>query len=260
MNDGYILLLRKIMDTSFYKNVNTCHLAIHCLLRANFRKTKLVINKEDFELMRGQFITSIEHLSNETGLSRQNTRTSLKILANTKFLTKESTNQMTIIKINKYDELQAFKELTIEQTNNRTNKPLTNDQQATNKPLTTDNEVNTLNTLKELTPVQLIVEEFKKLKGYDKIKDWNKQHFSRYLKPAKKMLEILPINECLEVLQLEGTKLNQGTKREDWVLEWVIAKIPDYQLKKQAEVKKQQEQQEAQDRYAKLEESRKRTI
>jgi len=130
------------------------------------------------------------------------------------------------------------------------------------KQISTDEPKDTYKdiVIKTLQPIQVIVEEFKKLKGYDKIKDWDKQHFARHLKPAKKMLEILPISECLEVLQLEGTKLNQGTKREDWVLEWVIAKIPDYQLKKQAEVKKQQEQQEAQDRYAKLEESRKRAI
>jgi len=128
------MLFRKIWDTSFYRNPKTCHLVIHLLLRANFKSNKIIFNQQELKIERGSFITSIGNLSEETGLSLQNVRTSLKTLENIHFLTRKPTNQFTLISIQKYEDYQN--------PNIPSNKPLTNHQQTTNKRPTTNNKDN----------------------------------------------------------------------------------------------------------------------
>ena len=76
---GFITLHRQILDWEWYKDVNTAFLFIHLLLSANFVdamfKGKLI--------KRGQLVTSLSHLSTETGLSVQQTRTALSHLVST---------------------------------------------------------------------------------------------------------------------------------------------------------------------------------
>lgn len=76
VNNNFIKLSRKILDWEWYTDTNTKTLFIHCLLRANWKKSKF--KGETVE--RGEFITSLQSLSNETGLSLQNVKTALKHL------------------------------------------------------------------------------------------------------------------------------------------------------------------------------------
>lgn len=74
-------------------------------------------------------MTSLDKLSDETGLTVQEVKTALKKLISSKCITKKSTNKYTIITVVNYDSYQ--------QTNN---KPITNGQQTNNKPITTTNK------------------------------------------------------------------------------------------------------------------------
>jgi len=130
MSTGFVKLFRKIMNTSFYKKPNTSHLAHHLIYRANRFPTKMIFNDKEIELQSGELITGRRVLSNETGLSEQETRTSLKILVNTGFLTIKTTNKFSIIRIKKYSDYQNG--------NSKVTSTLTNQQPTSNQPVTTD--------------------------------------------------------------------------------------------------------------------------
>lgn len=101
-NKGFVQLNRRtILESDCFKNgsSNEFKLFIFCILRANY-KTE---NCYGVELKEGEFITSIRHLSRDTGLSEQNVRTALKNLTLTHFLTQLSKRwKYTIIKVNDY--------------------------------------------------------------------------------------------------------------------------------------------------------------
>ena len=76
LSKGYIRLFRQFIDWEWFTDVNTCHLFQYCLLRANHKNTVW----RGREIKKGQFITSLRTMSTETGLSLQQSRTSLKKL------------------------------------------------------------------------------------------------------------------------------------------------------------------------------------
>ena len=130
---GYISLHRQIQSWEWYKNPNTAFLFIHLLLSANFTDTRFMGKK----IRRGQVVTSLPSLANETGLSIQNVRTALKHLISTGEITDDSCRTYRIITVVKYNEYQT---VTDKLTDNQqtTNRQLTDDQQHHNN----DNNVN----------------------------------------------------------------------------------------------------------------------
>lgn len=90
---------------------------------------------------RGSFVTSLDSLAKELGLSVQEIRTALKRLISTGELTSKSTNKYRIITVVNYEMYQ--------QVNKQPNSPLTGNQQATNKQLTTIEEYIEYKTNKE---------------------------------------------------------------------------------------------------------------
>lgn len=127
MYRGYVKDWRKILEWEWYTDYKTCHLFRHCILKANIEDKQW----RGQEIEKGSFITSLENLSKETGLSVQNIRTSFKKLTNE--LTIKTTNRNTIISIKNYENYQGLtNELTI-------------NQQTTNKQLTTTKEYKNIN-------------------------------------------------------------------------------------------------------------------
>ena len=75
-NNNFIKLSRKILDWEWYTDEHTKTLFIHCLLKANWKKGSF----RGVSVKRGEFITSLQNLANETGLSVQSVRTAIKHL------------------------------------------------------------------------------------------------------------------------------------------------------------------------------------
>lgn len=121
---GYIKFYRKILNWEWFTDVNTCHFFHYCLLRANYDSQRFM----GVEIPRGSFVSSLDSMSMETGLSVQNIRTCIKKLEKSKNLTSKSTNKFTIINIVNYE---VYQDENFE-TNKQINKRLTNDQQTTN--------------------------------------------------------------------------------------------------------------------------------
>ena len=101
--EGWIKLHRKMLDWEWYKDNNTKILFLHLLLTANHKDK----NWQGQTILRGQKLTSLEHLSKETGLSVQQTRTALNKLKLTNEITIKTTNKNTLITIEKYDDYQC---------------------------------------------------------------------------------------------------------------------------------------------------------
>lgn len=121
---GFIALHRTLLDWEWYSEPNTCRVFIHCLLKANWKDK----NYRGKVVKRGHFLTSLEVLAQETGLSVRNIRTSIKNLKATNELTIISTRQGTEIIVNNYD---LYQEPTSKATHELTDERQTGDKQAT---------------------------------------------------------------------------------------------------------------------------------
>lgn len=121
---GFITLHRQITEWEWYKDGNTKDLFLHLLLTANFTDTRFMGRK----IKRGQIVTSLSSLAEETGMSVQNVKTALKHLISTNEVTNVSTQQYRIITVVKYDEYQSITNV------------ITNDQQTPNKRPTNDQQ------------------------------------------------------------------------------------------------------------------------
>ncbi len=118
-NNGFITLDRNILKWRWYKDSSVFKLFIYCLLKANWEDGEF----GDEIVKRGSFITSIKHLSKDTGLTIQQVRTALKKLERTGEIFKQTSNTHTTITITNYSKYQ--------------DKNATNEQQTSNKRVTT---------------------------------------------------------------------------------------------------------------------------
>ena len=124
-NNGFIVLSKKMLKWGWYQDNNTKVLFIHLLLIANWEEKKW----QEIKIKRGQVVTSINHLAQQTNLTVQQVRTSLNKLISTNEITKTSTNKYTLITIKNYKKYQDY--------NKEENKRITNEQQTNNNQITT---------------------------------------------------------------------------------------------------------------------------
>lgn len=162
---GFIVIHRKILNWEWYTDSNTKALFLHCLIKANY-EDKIW---RGIEIKRGSFVTSLENLSAETGLTVSQVRTSLDHLLSTGELKKDTNNRFTLITVNNYEIYQDRqnndtgmqnrtrnrKQIASETANkshaksqsNRTRnrKPVANESQTNNKQIATTNNINNKN-------------------------------------------------------------------------------------------------------------------
>jgi DnaD/phage-associated family protein len=131
---------------------------------------------------RGQVVTSVARIAQDTRLSTQVVRTCLNRLKSTNEITSESTSKYTIITISKYDTYQDGSDDDNEEDNKEINKQITNEQQTNNKQITTNknekNDKNEKNVRSSSCSLERVVEfynnnislitpfEFEKLQSY----------------------------------------------------------------------------------------------
>jgi len=139
MENGFIILHRKIIEWEWYKNANVYRVFTHLLLMANHEDKKW----QGISILRGQHLTSSDKLAIELGIGRQSVRTALNKLKSTNELTIKSTSRFSLITITKYCDYQDKPNKT---TCKLTSK-LTNNQPTTNQQLTTNNNDNNDNKI-----------------------------------------------------------------------------------------------------------------
>jgi len=142
MNNGWIKLYRKLLDDPICRRPELFSLFVQCLLLANHEDNEVYSGFKTVKIPRGSFITSLDKLSKQAGLSVQTVRTCLNSLKLTNKLTNESTKQYTFITIINFDTYQRDDRLDNIETNKQTNTQLTNGQQTANNQVTINNNIN----------------------------------------------------------------------------------------------------------------------
>lgn len=97
--EGFVVEYRKIMQWEWYTDVNVAHLFRHCILKANHTEKTW----QGIKIERGSFITSLQKLSAETGLTVKQVRTALQKLEKTGEVANQSTSKYRIVTVKNYD-------------------------------------------------------------------------------------------------------------------------------------------------------------
>ena len=105
MDTGFVKVFRKFLDWEWYEDICARCLFLHMILKANW------VDKhwKGIEVKRGQFVSSIKNLSNETGLSEKQVRTTLYKLKKTKEVAVKSTNKYSLYTVVNYETYQEKK-------------------------------------------------------------------------------------------------------------------------------------------------------
>lgn len=96
---GYIKLQRNLVDWTWYKDINVKTLFLHCLIKAAYSDCTY----KGLIIKRGQFMSTLEQLAEETGLSISQVRTAIKKLKQTNDLETTSSNRSTLFCVVNYD-------------------------------------------------------------------------------------------------------------------------------------------------------------
>ena len=121
-NTGWVKLYRKMEKWGWYDDLVVKSAFIHCLLKANIEDTEW----HGILLPAGSFITSLEHFSQESGLTKKQTRRAFQYLEKTGEITKKGHSRYTHIIVNNWAKFQSKEDL-------RANKGQTEGKQRANK-------------------------------------------------------------------------------------------------------------------------------
>ena len=130
---GFVKEHRQILEWGWYKDVHTCHLFRHLILKAQWKPTTF----RDVALSVGQLLTGRKTLAFETGLTEQQVRTALSNLQKHHEITIKSTSKFSIITVCNYSKYQAV-EMTeqpaLQPALQPANSPTNNQQSTSNQP------------------------------------------------------------------------------------------------------------------------------
>ena len=127
--DSYIKLFRKARKNPIFKKPLTFHYFTYCILSAwwNDEPTTFNLGGVDVSISKGEFATTLQRSSYETGLSIQNIRTAIKQLKLTGMLTEDLTRSLTnggrVLKVCNYSLYQGKNIEGNKPSNRRSNRP-----------------------------------------------------------------------------------------------------------------------------------------
>lgn len=133
---GFVAFPRGLTAWEWYDDHNTCRLFFHLMLTVNWEPK----NWHGIVIEAGSRVASIQVLADETGLTVQNIRTSIKRLKSTGYLTIKTTNKYSVLSLENWKEISGANKLS--------NKQSTGNQQAANNQLTTTKPLKPSESLK----------------------------------------------------------------------------------------------------------------
>ncbi len=107
LKSGFIKLYRSLLDWEWYDDIPTKTLFIHLILTVNIIDSRW----QGIEVKRGSRVSSLDALSNETGLTIRQLRAAIKHLEMTGELTRCKYPKFTVFSVNNFDK---FQEVTVE--------------------------------------------------------------------------------------------------------------------------------------------------
>ena len=99
MNGGHISIHRKLMDTFFYRDSTHLHLWLHLLLKANWKDNEVLLGGKKIIVKRGQFLTSRNKLSIETGIQESKVERILKTFKSEQQIEQQHTFRSRLITV-----------------------------------------------------------------------------------------------------------------------------------------------------------------
>lgn len=130
--NGHIKLHRSILDWEWWDDINTFRLFTTILLLANWKEQKW----HGKVIPRGSLWTSLPALSEKSGLTIQQTRTSLNKLKSTGEITDESTGEGRLVTVVNY----GFYQSSSRRATDELTDELTDEQQTSNRRVTATKE------------------------------------------------------------------------------------------------------------------------
>jgi len=106
MNNGWIILHKKILDTSFYKDTDSFYLAVHILLKASWKEAVFLARNSEVILHRGQYLGGYKRLAKELEWGKSRVRRSLRKLVEANFVHHYFNNLYSIITVVNYNNYQ----------------------------------------------------------------------------------------------------------------------------------------------------------
>lgn len=128
MDESWIKIHRKILEHWIYKRPEYVSIWLYLIARANWKPSKALVNGTIVTIERGEVLTSIGSLAENTHTSVQTVRTFLKLAQTDEMICVKSNTGATCVKLLNYEKLQQREE----NDQQAPNKRLTNDQQAPN--------------------------------------------------------------------------------------------------------------------------------
>lgn len=128
MQQGYIKLYRKIVNWEWFDNSYMVHLYLYLIIYANTQDRRW----HGDIIKRGQLLTSVSRLHDETNIPISTIRRCLKRLEKTGEIIVKATNRFSTITICNYDSYQA-NEQTDEQTDELSSEQINNKQETNNR-------------------------------------------------------------------------------------------------------------------------------
>lgn len=134
MEQGYVKLWRKCLDSGLLKNPTAWQLFGYLLLKATHRAHRQLVGGMVFDLQPGDVIFGRSKAADDLCVGEQSIRTALKLLEKLEIVTSKSTNKCTVISFVNWDRYQDDQPA----PNQQTNQHLTSNQPAPNQHLTTN--------------------------------------------------------------------------------------------------------------------------
>ena len=134
MEQGYVKLWRKCLDSGLLKNPTAWQLFGYLLLKATHRAHRQLVGGMVFDLQPGDVIFGRSKAADDLCVGEQSIRMALKLLEKLEIVTSKSTNKCTVISFVNWDRYQDEQPA----PNQQTNQHLTSNQPAPNQHLTTN--------------------------------------------------------------------------------------------------------------------------
>ena len=134
MEQGYVKLWRKCLDSGLLKNPTAWQLFGYLLLKATHRAHRQLVGGMVFDLQPGDVIFGRSKAADDLCVGEQSIRTALKLLEKLEIVTSKATNKCTVISFVNLDRYQDEQPA----PNQQTNQHLTSNQPAPNQHLTTN--------------------------------------------------------------------------------------------------------------------------
>ena len=106
MEQGYVKLWRKCLDSGLLKNPTAWQLFGYLLLKATHRAHRQLVGGMVFDLQPGDVIFGRSKAADDLCVGEQSIRTALKLLEKLEIVTSKSTNKCTVISFVNWDRYQ----------------------------------------------------------------------------------------------------------------------------------------------------------